>query len=178
MGMNLVLAIVKGNRERARRWRLSLACRADKQSRRLPPVGRVLRILLGFVLIIYLVPAYLKVRREVAAGSLLLVVGLIGLLHPNSYLCVATNRAVWSRLWGDCGERVAGRAVCCRCLGVTDRWPWQGAARSSHVPRYLVSCRWRARRSRLRIHGHSKCLLSKACRASVSHLLSSRQVGG
>jgi len=48
------------------------------KSRRLLPVGRVLRILLGLVLMVYVVPVYFKVRAQVAAGSLLLVLGLIG----------------------------------------------------------------------------------------------------
>jgi hypothetical protein len=41
-------------------------------------VGRVLRIVLGLVLMVYVVPVYLKVPAQVAAGSLLLVLGLIG----------------------------------------------------------------------------------------------------
>ncbi len=49
------------------------------KSRRLLPVGRVLRILPGLVLMVYVVPVYFKVRAQVAAGSLLLVLGLIGL---------------------------------------------------------------------------------------------------
>jgi hypothetical protein len=49
------------------------------KSRRLLPVGRVLRILLGLVLMVYVVPVYSNVRAQVAAGSLLLVLGLIGL---------------------------------------------------------------------------------------------------
>ena len=41
-------------------------------------MGRMLRIVLGLVLMIYVVPVYFKVPRRVAAGSLLLVLGLIG----------------------------------------------------------------------------------------------------
>ena len=41
-------------------------------------MGRALRILLGLVLMIYVVPVYFKVPAQVAAGSLLLVLGLIG----------------------------------------------------------------------------------------------------
>jgi hypothetical protein len=57
----------------------SLDSQASVQSRRLPPAGRVLRILLGLVLMIYVVPVYFKVPLRVAVMSLLLVLGLIGL---------------------------------------------------------------------------------------------------
>src|SRR6266404_1230683 len=49
-----------------------------QQARRAPPVGRVLRIVLGLVLMVYVVPVYFKVPARVAMGSLLLVLGLIG----------------------------------------------------------------------------------------------------
>src|SRR5947207_2142364 len=49
-----------------------------EQPRKAPPMGRALRILLGLVLMIYVVPVYFKVPAQVAAGSLLLVLGLIG----------------------------------------------------------------------------------------------------
>ena len=41
-------------------------------------MGRALRILLGLVLIVYTVPVYFQVPVRVAMGSLLLVIGLIG----------------------------------------------------------------------------------------------------
>jgi hypothetical protein len=41
-------------------------------------VGRVLRIVLGFVLMVYLAPVYFQVPARIAVGSLLLVLGLIG----------------------------------------------------------------------------------------------------
>jgi hypothetical protein len=43
-----------------------------------PPVGRVLRILLGLVLMIYVVPVYVQVPARVVVASLLLMLGLIG----------------------------------------------------------------------------------------------------
>jgi peptidoglycan/LPS O-acetylase OafA/YrhL len=43
-----------------------------------PPVGRVLRVLLGLVLMIYVVPVYFQVSARVAVASLLLMLGLIG----------------------------------------------------------------------------------------------------
>jgi len=49
-----------------------------QQARRAPPAGRVLRIVLGLVLMVYVVPVYFKVPARVAMGSLLLVLGLIG----------------------------------------------------------------------------------------------------
>jgi len=42
------------------------------------PVGRALRILLGLVLMIYVAPVYFQVPVQVAVGSLLLILGLIG----------------------------------------------------------------------------------------------------
>jgi len=49
-----------------------------QQPRRAPPVGRVLRIVLGFALMVYVAPVYFQVPVRVAMGSLLLVLGLIG----------------------------------------------------------------------------------------------------
>jgi len=47
-------------------------------------MGRALRILLGLVLMVYVAPVYFQVSARVSVGSLLLIVGLIGiysLLH-------------------------------------------------------------------------------------------------
>jgi len=41
-------------------------------------VGRALRILLGLVLMVYVAPVYFRVPVRVAAGSFLLMLGLIG----------------------------------------------------------------------------------------------------
>ena len=41
-------------------------------------MGRALRILLGLVLMVYVAPVYFRVPVRVAAGSLLLMLGLIG----------------------------------------------------------------------------------------------------
>jgi hypothetical protein len=49
-----------------------------QQPRLAPPVGRALRILLGLVLIVYVAPVYFQVPVRVAVGSLLLMLGLIG----------------------------------------------------------------------------------------------------
>ena len=49
-----------------------------QQPRNAPPVGRALRILLGLALMVYVTPVYFRVPVRVAVGSLLLVLGLIG----------------------------------------------------------------------------------------------------
>ena len=50
-----------------------------QQPRQAPPVGRALRILLGLALMVYVTPVYFQVPVRVAVGSLLLMLGLIGL---------------------------------------------------------------------------------------------------
>ena len=50
-----------------------------QQPRQAPPVGRALRILLGLVLMVYVAPVYFRVPVRVAAGSFLLMLGLIGM---------------------------------------------------------------------------------------------------
>ena len=55
-----------------------------QQSRQAQPVGRALRILLGLALMIYVTPVYFQVPARASVGSLLLILGLIGiysLLH-------------------------------------------------------------------------------------------------
>lgn len=49
------------------------------QSRQAPPVGRVLRILLGLALMVYVAPVYFRVPVPLAVTSLLLILGLIGI---------------------------------------------------------------------------------------------------
>ena len=50
-----------------------------RELRRAPPAGRVLRVLLGLALIAYVTPVYFRVPTRVATGSLLLIIGLIGI---------------------------------------------------------------------------------------------------
>ena len=50
-----------------------------QQARQAPPVGRALRILLGLALMVYVAPVYFQVPARVSVGSLLLIVGLIGI---------------------------------------------------------------------------------------------------
>src|SRR5437867_1420887 len=49
-----------------------------QEPRQAPPVGRVLRLLLGLALTVYVAPIYLRVGLPLAVGDLLLIVGLIG----------------------------------------------------------------------------------------------------
>src|SRR5437764_14371918 len=49
-----------------------------QQSRQAPLVGRVLRLLLGLVLIVYVTPVYFQVPVRVAVRVLLLTLGLLG----------------------------------------------------------------------------------------------------
>jgi uncharacterized membrane protein len=74
-----------------------------QQPRQAPPVGRVLRVLLGLVLMVYVLPVYFKVPARVAVASLFLTLGLIGiytLIH-----IVVSRRIV--RL-GPCSGAVVG----------------------------------------------------------------------
>lgn len=49
-----------------------------QQPRQAPPLGRVLRILLGLALMVYVTPVYFRVPARVSVESLLLILGLIG----------------------------------------------------------------------------------------------------
>jgi hypothetical protein len=57
---------------------------SGQQARQAPPVGRAFRVVLGLALMVYVAPVYFQVPARVPVGSLLLIVGLIGvyiLLH-------------------------------------------------------------------------------------------------
>ena len=49
-----------------------------REPRRAPPVGRVLRVVLGLALIAYVTPVYFRVPARVAVESLVLILGLVG----------------------------------------------------------------------------------------------------
>ncbi len=49
-----------------------------QQPRRAPPAGRALRILLGLTLIVYVMPTYFRVSVQIVVGTLVIVLGLIG----------------------------------------------------------------------------------------------------
>ena len=50
-----------------------------QRPRQASPVGRALRLLIGLALMVYVTPVYFQVPVQVAVGSLLLMLGLIGL---------------------------------------------------------------------------------------------------
>ena len=58
----------------------------SEQPRRAPPVGRVLRTVLGLVLIVYVAPVYFRVPLRVAVGSFGLMLGFIAV---NSLIFVS-----------------------------------------------------------------------------------------
>lgn len=68
-----------------------------EQSRRAPPVGRVLRVLLGVGLIAYVLPVYFQVPRRIVVESLLVMLGLIGVY--SLILAVLSRRIALSNQW-------------------------------------------------------------------------------
>src|SRR5260370_10816702 len=66
------------------------------QPRQAPPLGRVLRILLGLVLMAYAVPVYFQVPLRVAVGSSLL---MLGLLAFYSLILVSSRRLTLFSTW-------------------------------------------------------------------------------
>jgi hypothetical protein len=68
-----------------------------QQPRQAPPGGRVLRILLGLVLMVYMAPVYFQVPVRVAVGSLLLMLGFIGVY---SLIHIVVSRRIVS--FGPC----------------------------------------------------------------------------
>jgi hypothetical protein len=66
-----------------------------EKPRQAPPLGRVLRILLGLVLIAYVAPVYLHVSLRLVIGSLLLMIGLIA---PYSIILIASSRRIMPML--------------------------------------------------------------------------------
>jgi len=59
--------------------------------RQAPPVARALRILFGVVVIVYVTPVYFRVPVGVAVGSLLLLLGLIGV---HSLIQIGVSRRI------------------------------------------------------------------------------------
>jgi hypothetical protein len=94
----------------------------SQEPRRAPPVGRVLRILLGLMLMAYVTPVYFQVPVRVAMGSLLLMLGLIGVysvIHivvsrrivPFGCLVAVITLVLLVALYiaGACGSPILGR---------------------------------------------------------------------
>jgi hypothetical protein len=77
-----------------------------QQPRKAPPVGRVLRTLLGLVLMVYAAPVYFRVPVRVAVGSLLLMLGLIGVY---SLIHIVVSRRIVR--FGPCSGAVVGLAL-------------------------------------------------------------------
>ena len=65
--------------------------RLFEQPRPAPPVGRALRVLLGLVLMVYVTPVYFRVSIRVSVGSLLVMLGLIGVY---SLIHIAVSRTI------------------------------------------------------------------------------------
>ena len=145
-----------------------------QQARRAPPVGRALRILLGLVLMmVYVMPVYFKVSVRVAMGSLLLVLGLIGVY---SLIHIVVSRRIVA--FGSClGAVVAFGLLVTLYIAGASVLPilGHGSARSGYLSWHLAGGCRRVRRSWLRTHGDPRRLLWKAHRAGMSHLLSPGQ---
>ena len=96
-----------------------------QQPRKAPPVGRVLRILLGLVLIAYVAPVYFQVPVRVAMGSLLLVLGLIGVY---SLIHIVVSRRIVA--FGSClGAIVANGLLVALYFAGASRLPILGHGR-------------------------------------------------
>ena len=96
-----------------------------QQPRHAPPVGRVLRILLGLALMVYVTPVYFQVPARVSVEVLLVMLGLIGVY---SLIHIVISRrisafgprlgavAAWGLLAAPClasapGSPILGRGV-------------------------------------------------------------------
>ena len=93
-----------------------------QQPRRAPPVGRALHILLGLVLMVYVAPVYFQVPVRVAVGSMLLVLGLIGVY---SLIHIVVSRRIVG--FGPClGTVVASGLLVALYLAGASRLPIVG----------------------------------------------------
>ena len=93
-----------------------------QQPRRAPPVGRALRILLGLALMIYVAPVYFQVPARVAVGSMLPVLGLIGVY---SLIHIVVSRRIVG--FGPClGTVVASGLLVALYLAGASRLPIVG----------------------------------------------------
>ena len=85
---------------------------ADLQycARKAPPVGRALRILLGVVLIVYVTPVYFRVPINIVVGSLLLILGLIGvysLIHIGVSRRIVPFGSLTVKYWEIIADRLS-----------------------------------------------------------------------
>ena len=96
-----------------------------QQPRKAPPMGRALRILLGLALMIYVTPVYFQVPVRVAVGSLLLVLGLIGVY---SLIHIVVSRRIVA--FGSClGAIVANGLLVALYFAGASRLPILGHGR-------------------------------------------------
>ena len=93
-----------------------------QQHRRAPPVGRALRILLGLALMIYVAPVYFRVPVRIGMGSLVLMLGLIGVY---SLIHIVVSRRIVG--FGPClGTVVASGLLVALYLAGASRLPIVG----------------------------------------------------
>ena len=135
---------------------------------------RALRILLGLALMVYVAPVYFQVSPRVSVGSLLLIVGLIGIY---TLLHITVSQQILP-LGSGLGAIVAnGLLVVLYFIGATGL-PIVGGGKGALAAvtfRYLIGGCGRARRSRLRSDGDPRSSVWKAHRPGVSHLFPARQ---
>jgi hypothetical protein len=93
-----------------------------QQPRHAPPVGRVLRILLGLALMVYVAPVYLQVPVRLAVEALLLMLGLLGVY---SLIHIGISRRILA--FGPClGSVVALGLLVALCVASTPGSPILG----------------------------------------------------
>ena len=109
-------------------------------------MGRVLRILLGLALMIYVTPVYSQVPARVAVGSLLLMLGLIG-IYSLIHIVVSRRIVAFGPFLGAIvanGLLVALYVAGASGLPILGHGKGQLAA--VNLLRCLVGSCWRARR--------------------------------
>ncbi len=70
-----------------------------QEPRRAPPIGRVLRILLGLVLMVYVTPVYFQVPLRLTVEVLLLMLGLTG-VYSLIHIVVSRRIVAFGRCLG------------------------------------------------------------------------------
>ena len=136
----------------------------------------MLRILLGLALMIYVTPIYSQVPARVAVGSLLLMLGLIG-IYSLIHIVVSRRIVAFGPFLGAIvanGLLVVLYVAGASGLPILGHGKGQLAAVTFFGVSLVVA--WRACRSRLRSDGDPQSPVWKAHRTSVSHLLTARQV--
>ena len=128
-------------------------------------MGRVLRVLLGIVLMLYVTPVYFQVPMRVAAGSLLLMLGLIG-IYSLIHIFVSRRIVAFGSFLGAIlanGLLVALYVAGASGLPILGHGKGQLAAVTFFGVSLVIAGR-RARRCRLRSDGNPQSPLWKAHR--------------